>query len=174
MPELTAYVGLLRAVNVSGTGMLPMSVLRAMGEACGFAQVRTFIASGNLLFASDRPEADVQAALAQRAAAYFGRAVPLFVRSAKELRAVVAANPFGDDKPSRVMAYFLDEEPCRAMIDEARDIGSERLALGPRVVYVSYGEGIAKTKLKIPTIRKGTSRNMNSVANMADLLAAMA
>jgi uncharacterized protein (DUF1697 family) len=55
---MTAYVALLRAVNVAGTGALPMAELRAMGEACGFATVRTFIASGNLLFESDRSEAE--------------------------------------------------------------------------------------------------------------------
>lgn len=170
---MTAYVALLRAVNVSGTGMLPMATLRAMGEDCGFADVRTFIASGNLLFTATQPEAVVRDAIAARVAGFFGRNVPLFVRSADEIGAVVAANPFTDDKPSRVMAYFLDDEPHQAMIDEARDVGGERLALGPRAVYVSYGEGIAKSKLKIPTIRKGTSRNMNSVAKMADLLEGM-
>lgn len=170
---MTAYVALLRAVNVSGTGMLPMATLRAMGEDCGFADVRTFIASGNLLFTATQPEAVVRDAIAARVAGFFGRNVPLFVRSAADMRAMVAANPFTDDKPSRVMAYFLDDEPHQAMIDEARDVGGERLALGPRGVYVSYGEGIAKSKLKIPTIRKGTSRNMNSVAKMADLLEGM-
>jgi uncharacterized protein (DUF1697 family) len=49
---VTAYVALLRAVNVGGTGKLPMAALTAMGEACGFANVRTYIASGNLLFES--------------------------------------------------------------------------------------------------------------------------
>ncbi len=170
---MTPYVALLRAVNVSGTGMLPMATLRSFGEDCGFANVRTFIASGNLLFRSDAGEAAARDALAQRVAGFFGKPVPVFVRSAADMRAMVAANPFTDDKPSRVMAYFLDEEPHQAMIDEARDVGGERLALGPRGVYVSYGEGIAKTRLKIPTIRKGTSRNMNSVAKIADLLAGM-
>lgn len=170
---MTAYVALLRAVNVSGTGMLPMATLRAMGEDCGFADVRTFIASGNLLFTATQPEAVVRDAIAARVAGFFGRNVPLFVRSAADMRAMVAANPFTDDKPSRVMAYFLDDEPHQAMIDEARDVGGERLALGPRGVYVSYGEGFAKSKLKIPKIRKGTSRNMNSVAKMADLLEGM-
>jgi len=74
MPALTPYVALLRAVNVSGTGMLPMSQLRAMGEACGFAQVRTFIASGNLLFAIRPPGTDVREAMARRVPAVAGGA----------------------------------------------------------------------------------------------------
>ena len=58
MLRVTAYVALLRAVNVSGTGKLPMADLKAIGEACGFSNVRTFIASGNLLFESDDNEAE--------------------------------------------------------------------------------------------------------------------
>ena len=170
---MTAYVALLRAVNVSGTGKLPMASLRTMGEACGFAHVRTFIASGNLLFATDASEATARDAIAGRIAAFFGKPVPVFVRSAAEMRAVAEANPFADDKPSRVMTYFLDETPAQGMIDEARNIAGERLALGPRAVYVSYGEAIGSSKLKIPTIQRGTARNMNSVAKMAELLAGM-
>ncbi|HEU4498877.1 MAG TPA: hypothetical protein VFR60_06030, partial [Sphingomicrobium sp.] len=82
-------------------------------------------------------------------------------------------NPFTDDKPSWVMAFFIDEKPVKAMIDEARDVAGERLALGPRLIYVSYGDGIGKSKLKLPAIKQGTARNMNSVAKIAELLAGM-
>ena len=58
---MTAYVALLRAVNVGGTGKLPMTELKAMCEALGFTGVRTFIASGNVVFASPRTEAQVKA-----------------------------------------------------------------------------------------------------------------
>jgi uncharacterized protein (DUF1697 family) len=54
---VTRYVALLRAVNVGGTGRLPMACLRAMGEACRFADVATYIASVNLLLTSDDGEA---------------------------------------------------------------------------------------------------------------------
>ena len=57
------------------------------------------------------------------------------------------------------------------MLAEARDIAGERMALGPRMIYVSYGEGIGKTRLKLPAVRHGTARNLNSVARMAELLA---
>jgi uncharacterized protein (DUF1697 family) len=48
------------------------------------------------------------------------------------------------------------------------------MALGPRVIYVSYGAGIGKTGLKLPAVKQGTARNMNSVAKMAALLAELA
>jgi uncharacterized protein (DUF1697 family) len=170
---MTAYVALLRAVNVSGTGKLPMAELKAIGEDCSFRAVRTFIASGNLLFKSEHDEPEVRQRVEQRIENYFDKKVPVFVRSAAEMAEVVASNPFGDDKPSRVMAHFIDEKPTPAMLDEARDLNGERLALGPRVIYVSYGEGIGKSKVKLPAVKQGTARNMNSVAKIAELLADM-
>jgi uncharacterized protein (DUF1697 family) len=158
---------------VAGTGKLPKGELKAMGEACGFEKVRTFINSGNLLFASDLSEATAKKRVEKRLAEHFGKAVPAFVRNAKEMAEAVARNPFGDDKPSRVMAHFIDEEPTRAMLEAARDVQGERLALGPPLIYVSYGEGIGKSKLKLPAVKQGTARNMNSVAKIAGLLAEM-
>ena len=170
---MTAFVALIRAVNVSGTGKLPKEDLKALGEACGFDSIRTFINSGNLLFTSDLAESMVKQRIEEKLADYFGKAVPAFVRSAEEMAEAVKANPFGDDKPSRVMAHFIDEKPVKAMLEDARVVQGERLALGPRLIYVSYGEGIGKSKLKLPAIKHGTARNMNSVARMAELLAGM-
>lgn len=168
---MTAYVALVRAVNVSGTGKLPKEELKAMGEACGFAKVRTFINSGNLLFASDLAEGEVKLRIEERLAAFLGRPVPAFVRNAAEIVEVGNKNPFVDDKPSQVMAHFIDENPVPSMIDEARDVQGERLAIGPRVIYISYGSGIADSKLKMPILKRGTARNMNSVGKIAELLA---
>lgn len=170
---MTAYAALIRAVNVSGTGKLPKEDLKALGEACGFDHVRTFINSGNLLFTSDLAEGAVKERIEEKLADYFGKPVPAFVRSTEEMAEAVRENPFGDDKPSRVMAHFIDEKPVQAMIDAARDVQGERLALGPRLIYVSYGEGIGKSKLKLPAVKQGTARNMNSVARMAEMLAGM-
>jgi len=170
---MTAYVVLLRAVNVAGTGNLPMSKLKEMGETCGFGSVRTFIASGNLLFTSDSNEDEVKARIEGRVAEHFGKPVPVYVRSAAEMTEAVARDPFSDDKPSRRYSHFIDEKPTQAMLDQARDVHGERLALGPRLIYVSYGEGIGKTKLKLPAIKQGTARNMNTVAKIAGLLAGM-
>ena len=171
---MTAYVALLRAVNVSGTGKLPMSELKRMGEECGFTSVRTFIASGNLLFRSDLAECQVRDRVAAAVEAFFRRPVPVFVRSAADLAELVAANPFTDDKLSRVMAHVIDEPPTSAMLAAARDLSGERMALGPRAIYVSYGEGIGSTRLKLPAAKLGTARNMNSVGKIAALLSDLA
>ncbi len=170
---MTAYVALIRAVNVSGTGKLPKEELKAIGEACGFGNCRTFINSGNLLFTTNLHETEIKAGMEQRVSDYLGKATPVYVRSAAEMADAVRHDPFTDDKASRRFAHFIDERPAQAMLDEARDVAGERMALGPRLIYVSYGEGIAKTRLKLPAVKRGSARNMNSVARMAELLAGM-
>lgn len=168
---MTAYVALLRAVNVAGTGKLLMTDLRAMGQACGFAEVRTFIASGNVLFASDHNEAEVQAMLEERLAAYAGKRVPVLVRTAAELDAIIASNPFPDAHPSRHLVYFHNAPPPVDLIAQCRDNAAERLALLGRELHVDYGDGIRHTKLKIPGKNEHTARSINSVVRMAALFA---
>src|SRR3990170_8190029 len=119
-----------------------MVELKAMADACGFGSTRTFIASGNLLLTSDLSEAEVGAMLEGKLDAYFGRRVPVFVRTAAEMTEVAAGNPFGDDKPSRVMVHFIAEQPEQTMLDAATNVEGERMAIGSRAIYVSYGAGI--------------------------------
>ncbi len=167
---MTAYVALLRAVNVGGTGALPMAELRSMGEACGFENVRTYIASGNLLFESERDEAVIKAALETKLGSYAGKPVEVFVRTGIELAAIVAANPFPDAHGSRHMVFLYDSPPAPNLIDQCRDWQGERAALGTRELHVDYGDGIRFTKLKIPGKTDRTGRNMNTMRKLAQLL----
>lgn len=155
---------------MSGTGMLPMSELRAMGEACGFARVRTHIASGNLLFDSDLDEAAIVERLEARLEAFFGKRVPVFVRSAAEMRAVADTNPFPDEPGSRNLVFFLSGPPPTDVLATVRGQQGERIALGLREISVAYGERIRTTKLVIPAAKAGTGRNRNTVAKLAALL----
>lgn len=168
---MTAYVALLRAVNVAGTGKLPMADLRAMAEGLGFSNVRTYIASGNLLFESDLGESEVKAKLEAPLAAYAGKSVPVFVRTAAQIAAVQAADPFPDAHGSRHMVYFLDAAPRPDTQQIARDQAGERIALGTREIYVDYGDGIRFTKLKLAATKEGTARNMNTVVKVVEMMA---
>ena len=160
---MTSYVALLRAVNVGGTGKLPMSELKAMCEAAGFEGVRTYIASGNVVLRSRLGEAAVKRALEQPLAAYAGKAVGVMVRTAAEMSQVLADNPFPDAPGNRVVTIFLDSAvPVRAL-DEVSGRQEERLALGRREIYVHYGDGMADSRLRIAAASAGTGRNMNTV-----------
>src|SRR5947209_290088 len=100
---MTAYVALLRAVNVGGTGKLPMTELKAMCEAAGFARVRTYIASGNVVFETARSEAAVKAVLEARLAGYAAKPVGVCVRTAREMADVLAKNPFAEAPGNRAV-----------------------------------------------------------------------
>ncbi len=169
---MPAYAALLRAVNVGGTGKLPMPVLKAMCEAEGYAGVRTYIASGNVVFHTRLGEARIKAALEERLLAHAGKPVGVLVRTAAELARVLAANPFTGEPPNRTVVVFLDHAPpadALATVSQQRD---ERLALGEREIYVAYGTGMADSKLRIPAAAAGTARNMNTVARLAAMAAA--
>jgi uncharacterized protein (DUF1697 family) len=168
---MPAFVALLRAVNVGGTGKLPMQKLQTICAMLGFTQVRTYIASGNVVFQSKLPEAKVKAALEKSLAAYAGKPVGVMVRNAREMAAVAAANPFPDAAPNRTVAIFLDEAPPADTLKLVTGQKDEEVRLGVREIYIHYGEGMASSKLKVPTAKKGTARNMNTVAKLAEMAA---
>jgi uncharacterized protein (DUF1697 family) len=168
---MAAFIALLRAVNVGGTGKLPMSDLKAMCDELGFTSVRTYIASGNVVFANRKSEAAIKSALEKRLAAYAGKPVGVLVRSAAEMAEVSAKNPFPKAAPNRTMAVFLDEAPPKDTIASVRGRKDEEIKLGKREIYVHYGEGMAKSKLVILAAKTGTARNMNTVATLAEMAA---
>jgi uncharacterized protein (DUF1697 family) len=164
-----SYIALLRAVNVGGTGKLPMTDLKAICEAAGFTKVKTYIASGNVVFQSALPEAKVKAALETALAEYAGKPVGAMIRTAAEMAAVLAANPFSDLPGNRTTAIFLDHHPPADALAAATGLREEKMHLGLREVYVFYGDGMADSKLKIPTAKNGTARNMNTIAKLAEM-----
>jgi uncharacterized protein (DUF1697 family) len=148
-----------------------MPTLVKMCEAAGFEEVRTYIASGNVVFKSRLKEPKVKAHLEKGLAAYAGKSVGALIRTAEEMAAVLAANPFPSAPTNRTVAIFLDAKPPARALEEVRGKRSERLALGAREVYVLYGDGMGDSKLVIPIAKAGTARNMNTVAKLAAIAA---
>ena len=170
---MTAFVALLRAVNVGGTGKLPMTELKAFCEAEGFTKVKTYIASGNVVFEAAMTEAKVKAALEKRLADYAGKPVGVMVRTAAEMAAVLAANPFPDAPANITVAIFLDDAPPADTLDRVVAPDGEQVRLGQREIYVYYPQGQRDTKLKLPAAKAGTARNINSVAKLAEMAGAL-
>jgi len=164
---------LLRAVNVGGTGKLAMSDLRRICEQSGGSHVETYIASGNLIFASRCAVSTVKERLASALAAHAGQAVGVLLRTARELAAVRDDNPFPGAPPNRTMVLFLDAPPVETDLASVSGRTDEQLHLGTREIYILYGPaGMGRSKLRIPAARHGTARNMNTVAKLAALAAA--
>jgi uncharacterized protein (DUF1697 family) len=168
---MTAFVALLRAVNVGGTGKLPMSELKEMCEALGFAGVRTYIASGNVVFESRKSEAAVKKALEASLEAYAGKPVGVLVRTGAEMQAVLKANPFPKMAPNRTVAVFLDKPPPADALAAVKGRKDEQIKLGRREIYIHYGDGMGQSKLVVPAAKAGTARNINTVAKLAEMAA---
>src|SRR5262245_15096172 len=163
------YVAMLRAVNVGGTGKLAMTDLKAMCDAAGFLRARTYIASGNVVFASKTSAAKVKATLEAGLLAHAGKPVAVMVRTAAEMAAIVEANPFAESPPNRIVVTFLDRPPPSDALAHATGVNDERMHLGEREIFVHYPSGMGTSKLRIPAAKAGTGRNMNTVAKLAEM-----
>ena len=164
------FVALLRAVNVGGTGKIPMADLKRICIEAGFEQVQTYIASGNVVFYSKLTAAKVKNELENRLLAYASKPVGVLVRTASEITAVLVANPFPTKPPNQTVVFFLDEPPPSDTLDHIRSKQEEEIRLGVREIYVFYVTGIGNTKLQIPAAKNGTARNMNTVSKLVQMM----
>ena len=167
---MTKYAAFLRAVNVGGTGKLPMAELRALCEGLGFNKVQTYIASGNVVFESELSATEAKAALEARVAKYLGKPAGIFIREKAALQAIIAANPFLSAEGNRLMVILLNDAPAQAMIDAAKFQTDEEIALGTACLYIHYPSGMGQSKLKIRGAEQGTARNMNTISKMLELM----
>ena len=108
---MTTLIALLRAINVTGTGVLRMEDLRAICTRLGFRDPRTYIASGNVVLGSKLAPAAAKAKLEKALLAKLGKPCRVIIRELAELEATERANPFRDAEPNKVLVLFLDEAP---------------------------------------------------------------
>ncbi|MBW9053686.1 DUF1697 domain-containing protein [Rhizobium mesosinicum] len=170
---MAVYVALLRAVNVGGTGSLPMAELKAICEGLGFADVKTYIQSGNVLFHSDEAEKAVEEKLDAALGKTLGKRPGVMVRSRRELDAIIADAPFPEAKPNFLLVYFLPQAAPKDALDKMVAPDGEEAKLAGREIYVHYPIGSGRSKLKLPALKAGTSRNLNTVRKLAGMAAEM-
>ncbi len=170
---MTGYVALLRAVNVGGTGKLPMSTLTKLCETAGLTDVRTYIASGNLVFRSNQTEPEIRLALEHQLHACAGKSIGVVVRTAAEIADVLARNPFPGAPGNRAMALFVDGPLPADPFNGVTGRKDEQICLGKRELFVLYPSGMAASRLRIPSEKIGTARNVNTVAKLAEMAAAL-
>nr|WP_153323776.1 DUF1697 domain-containing protein [Sinorhizobium meliloti] len=165
---------MLRAVNVGGTGKLAMADLKAVCDELGFAGAKTFIQSGNVVFRSDLPEPAVQAKLEQALAAKMGKAPGVLLRSRRQLDDIAArAERFLDAKPNLLLITFLPEPPPADALDKLVAPDGEEVRIDGREIYIHYPNGSGRSKLRLPALRPGTARNLNTIRKLAEMAAAM-
>jgi uncharacterized protein (DUF1697 family) len=169
VPIMTRFVALIRAVNVGGTGHLPMAKLKAMCVDAGFERIETYIASGNLVFDSATPVSKVKAELERRLHEHAGKPVGVLIRSAAEMAAILKTNPFEKSEPKFTHVVFLDRAPPKDWGSGVSGQADEEIKSGKREMYVHYPSGMGRSKLKIRAAASGTARNLNTVRKLAEM-----
>lgn len=164
------YVALLRAVNVGGTGKLPMNELRTMCEEAGFESVSTYIASGNVVFRSGDSEDKVKSLIEKRLEDYAGKHVDVYVRTVREMKDLVEINPYSSEPGNKTAVLFLDQKPPADLGAVASGVKNEEFQGADREIFISYPEGLGTSKLSFDKKKvHGTTRNMNTVAKLAGM-----
>ena len=140
------YLALLRGINVGGNMILPMAELRTICESLGFAKVRTYIQSGNVLFESALSEDEVVKVLEKALHTRMGKPVSVKIRPASELGSVLSRNPFPQANPSRVGVVFLSGKAPSGLLQDMEINGPEAVVPSEREVFIHYPDGMGRTK----------------------------
>jgi uncharacterized protein (DUF1697 family) len=170
---MPVHIALLRAINVGGTGKLPMAGVKAICEGLGFSDVQTYIQSGNVLLRSDDGAATVEQKLNEALGKVLGKPPGVTIRSRAELDAIIKNAPFPAAKPNYLLVTFLREAAPDDALDAMVASDGEEAVIAGREIYVHYPIGSGKSKLKLPALKPGTSRNLNTLRKLAEMAAAM-
>jgi uncharacterized protein (DUF1697 family) len=181
--RMAVFIALLRAVNVGGTGKLPMKDFKTACENAGLSQVSTYIASGNVVFSTDKSAAAAKSLIAGLLRDRFGLTKNhTLIRTPPNLAKLIDANPFAAaaaQRPNMLVVSFLDglPPPGAAAALAAYD-GPERLRLDGDHLYIDYAEGIARSKLTAAFLDKalkvpGTGRNWNTTNKLLEMAQAL-
>jgi uncharacterized protein (DUF1697 family) len=177
---MTTYIALLRGINVGGKNIIAMAALKQMFEALEFANVRTLLQSGNILFdAPARKTNDLESLLEAETKKRLKAEPHYFVRTAKEWSEILAHNPFPREAktdPGRLHVLALKSSPSAAQAKALREAirGRETFEMGTRHAYVYFPDGAGNSKLtprlletKLGT--RATARNWNTAQKLLAL-----
>jgi uncharacterized protein (DUF1697 family) len=177
---MTVIVSMLRGVNVGGHKKIKMEALRALYESLKLRDAQTYVQSGNVIFRTDERD---MSRLAKRIEdgieKKFGFRPDVILRTAAELKEVVARNPFAKRRgiePGKLLVSFLASDPG----EEGREkIGQmkcdpEEMRIEGREIYIYFPNGAGRSKLNWAGLGKmlktpGTGRNWNSVTKMLEM-----
>ena len=175
---MPTYIALLRAVNVGGRKMA-MSTLRETCEALGLQNVRTYIQSGNLLFETAEPNPiQLQTMLEAMIVATFGYESAVILRTAAQLEAIIASNPFAEHEPTPAKLHiaFLSAPPPAGRVADLASFcaAGEQIEIMGTEAYLWYPNNMGTSKLTTNVLEKklgvtATTRNWNTVRKLSEL-----
>ena len=176
---MPSFIALLRAVNVGGTNKIPMAALRSVCEGLGWANVRTYIQSGNVVFDADGSSSELEVTLERALQEAFGASVPVLVRSARDWAGIVRDHAFPDAserEPNRVMLALSKSAPADAAVEglRARATEGERVERAGDALWIHYPSGSGRSKLSPGVLDRlvgspVTTRNLRTVLKLLEM-----
>ena len=174
---MNVVICMLRGVNVGGHNRVKMDDLKKLCTSLKLCDPQTYVQSGNIVFKTDERDLakltkNIEAAIHKK----FGFQSDVILRSAKDLREVIANNPFAKRKdihPGKLLVTFFSADPGEAARKQARAIpcDPEEIFVEGREAYIYFPNGAGRSKLNWSLIPKtlkvqGTARNWNSVTKL--------
>jgi uncharacterized protein (DUF1697 family) len=174
---MSTHIALLRGINLPSHKQVAMADLRDLLTKLGFADARSLLQSGNVVFRSaSRSTAQLERLLEAESQKRLGLQTDFFVRTAEEWNAVVAGNPFHAEAkrdPGHLVVMCLKEAPDTGSVKalQAAIVGREVVRAEGRHAYIVYPDGIGRSRLTLTLIEKklgtrGTGRNWNTVLKL--------
>jgi uncharacterized protein (DUF1697 family) len=169
---MARLVALLRGINLGSRRRIAMADLRELMADLGYEDVRTVLASGNVVFSGTKKgaRAKLEKALQER----FDMQVDVVVTSMAELQAIVDADPFGAavENPTRYFVVFFDGAPKTDSLD-GQDFAPDAFKVGKHEIYAHCPEGMQDSKLMKALGKPGlagtaTVRNWATVNKLLD------
>ena len=171
---MTGWVALLRGINLGPRNRVPMQGLRETFEAAGAKDVRTYIASGNVVFRHEQADRETLAReLRDAVAADHGVDTPVVLRTFAEIAAVAARDPFADGN-AHTYVTFLEREPEDPLPEV--EAGDDRVELIGSELYLHLPNGLSGATLPLAKLDRavpGTNRNWRTVTKLAELATAI-
>lgn len=168
---MTVQIGLLRAVNLVAHKRVSMTDLRTMMINLGFADAQTVLQSGNVVFRTNRGSGgSLEDVLEQELDNRLGVRTEFFVRSADQLKRVIARNPLpreAERDPTHLLVMFCKKTAGRS--PTIKGAGRELVRPAGKEIYVYYPDGVGRSRLKIDVL--ATARNWNTVLKLAAVAA---
>lgn len=179
---MAKYISILRGINVGGNRKILMKELKVLFEKLGFAEVETYIQSGNVVFESEKKlsNADLEVKIQQAITETFGFDVPVIIRAADEWAKSIANNPFWKEEDAdidRLHLTCLKEVPSPELLEKIKlfQFLPDRYEIIGKDVFIFCAAGYGTSKLTNPFFEsklkvQATTRNWKTVMKLHEMV----
>lgn len=175
---MNTLIVFLRGVTPTGKNRVPMAQLRqALSNDTAFANVQTWIQSGNVILDSNLSVEDVAERVNRIIKESIGADLKIIVKTPAEIKRILAENPFGKEHDiSRVFFTLFNDIPDEKLVSvlQSQNFGEDIFSFTPHAIYLFIPGSAAKTKLNNNFLERklkidATTRNFNTLSKMAEL-----